>query len=89
MFTRGKRGFRQLTVPFTLYMAPMSPIPRTFRDALTDKNWRDAMTEEYSTLLTNNIWDLVPRPPGANVVTDKWVYRHKFCSDGSLERYKA
>lgn len=47
------------------------------------------MTEEYSALLSNNKWDLVLRPPGANVVTGKWVYRHKFRSDGSLEWYKA
>jgi hypothetical protein len=32
---------------------------------------------------------LVPRPPGVNLVTGKWVFRHKFKSDGSLDRYKA
>jgi len=31
----------------------------------------------------------VPRPPRANVVTGKWIFKHKFQSDGSLERYKA
>jgi histone deacetylase 1/2 len=47
------------------------------------------MTEEYSALLANNTWELVPRPSGSNIVTGKWVYRHKLRSDGSLERYKA
>lgn len=28
-------------------------------------------------------------PPGANVVTGKWVFRHNLKPDGSLERYKA
>jgi hypothetical protein len=32
---------------------------------------------------------LVPRPPGINLVTGKWVFRHKFKSDGSLDCYKA
>jgi hypothetical protein len=32
---------------------------------------------------------LVPRPPGANVVTDKWIFKHKLKPDGSLDRYKA
>jgi hypothetical protein len=43
------------------------------------------MTEEYSALIANNTWELVPRPSGANIVTDKWVYRHKYHADGSLE----
>jgi hypothetical protein len=31
----------------------------------------------------------VPRPPGTNVVTGKWIFRHKLTSDSSLDRYKA
>jgi hypothetical protein len=30
----------------------------------------------------------VPRPPRANVVTGKWIFKHKLQSDGSLELYK-
>jgi hypothetical protein len=29
------------------------------------------MEEEYDALITNNTWDLVPRPLGSNVITDK------------------
>lgn len=47
------------------------------------------MTDEFSALLSNNTWDLVPRPPGAIIVIGKWVFKNKFRSDGSLERYKA
>jgi hypothetical protein len=31
----------------------------------------------------------VPPPSSVNVVAGKWVFRHKFLSDGSLDRYKA
>lgn len=89
MITRGKRGLRQPTSRFNLSAAVLSPVPKSYRGALADPNWREAMNEEYSALIANNTWQLVPRPSGANVVTGKWVYRHKFRPDGSLERYKA
>jgi hypothetical protein len=47
------------------------------------------MEEEYVALLANHTWDLVSCPPGTNVVTSKWLFRHKLTSDGSLDRYKA
>jgi hypothetical protein len=31
----------------------------------------------------------MPCPPSTNVVTGKWLFRHKLTSDGSLDRYKA
>jgi hypothetical protein len=65
-----------------------SPVPSSVRTALADPHWRRAM-EEYATLLANHTWDLVSCPPGTNVVTGKWLFRHKLTSDGSLDRYKA
>jgi hypothetical protein len=44
------------------------------------------MQERYEALLSNNTWDLVPPPPGANVVTGKWIFKHKLKADGSLDR---
>jgi len=37
---------------------------------------------------TIQTWDLVQRPSGCNVVTDKWIWTHKRRADGTLERYK-
>jgi hypothetical protein len=44
--------------------------------------------EEYVALLFNITCDLVPRPLGANIITDKWIFKHKLKADGSLDRYK-
>jgi hypothetical protein len=66
-----------------------SPLPKSYKSALLDPNWAAAMREEYLALLSNNTWQLVPRPPNANIVSGKWVFRKKFHSDGSLSRYKA
>ena len=49
----------------------ISPIPGNYRSALADPQWRAAMADEYQALIDNDTWRLVPRPPGANVVTGK------------------
>jgi hypothetical protein len=46
-------------------------VPTTVRGALADPQWRRAIEAEYEALQANHIWDLVPTPPGANVVTGK------------------
>jgi hypothetical protein len=66
----------------------VSPVPSSVRTALLDPHWRRVM-EEYVALVANQTWDLVPRPPGTNVVTGKWIWTHKRRADGTLERYKA
>jgi hypothetical protein len=45
--------------------------------------------EEYTALLANHTWDPVSHLPGTNVVTSKWIFRHKLTLDGSLDHYKA
>jgi hypothetical protein len=92
MTMRVKRGFRLLTDRLTLSAtsaSTLSPVPSSIRDAFVDPNWRRAMEEEFATLIANNTWDLLPRPVGSSVITGKWIFKHKFNSDGSLERYKA
>jgi hypothetical protein len=86
MTMRAKRVFQ---LPALYLATPLLPVSKTFRSALADPNWRAAMEEEHAALLKNHAWDLVPRPPRANVVIGKWIFKHKFLSDGSLERYKA
>lgn len=89
MTTRGKHGLHQPVKCYNLSATTLSLVPRTYRAALADPNRRSAKEEEFTALQANRTWDLVPRPHGANVVTGKWIFRHKFQSDSSLDRYKA
>jgi hypothetical protein len=47
------------------------------------------MEEECAAIYANQTWDLVQRPVQANIVTGKWIFRHKFHADGSFDGYKA
>jgi hypothetical protein len=47
------------------------------------------MSKELETLAANNTWVLTSLPPGKQPIGCKWVYKLKFKSDGTIERYKA
>ena len=91
MLTRAKHGIVQPVDKLNLSAihSSVSPIPKTYRGALQDPLWRAAMTEEYDALIHNRTWSLVPCPVGANIVSGKWIFKHKFGVDGALASYKA
>jgi hypothetical protein len=46
------------------------------------------MTQEYQSIVNNDVWDIVLRPKGKSVVTSKCIYKIKHEDDGSVEKYK-
>ncbi|KAK1604909.1 hypothetical protein QYE76_028690 [Lolium multiflorum] len=63
--------------------------PDNLQEALADPNWKMAMDDEFSALMHNNTWHLVPATHGRNVIDCKWVYKVKRKADGTIDRYKA
>ena len=51
--------------------------PRNVKEALTDEFWIEAMQEELNQFKRSEVWDLVPRPEGMNVIGTKWIYKNK------------
>jgi hypothetical protein len=47
------------------------------------------MTEEYQSIIKNDVWEIVPRPKSKDVVSSKWLFKIKHVADGSIEKYKA
>jgi hypothetical protein len=47
------------------------------------------MDEEFSTLIKNQTWHLVPTHHAHNIIDCKWVYKVKQKTDVSIDRYKA
>ena len=47
------------------------------------------MSEEYQSIMKNDVWEIVPRPEGNSVVTSKWIYKIKHAANGSIEKHNA
>ncbi|GKB27958.1 ribonuclease H-like domain-containing protein [Tanacetum coccineum] len=89
MVTRAQVGTVNPNPRFQGHVSHISPLPKSSSIALSDHNWRDAMYDEYNTLIKNSTWILVPKPPNVNMVRSLWLFQHKYHADGSLSRYKA
>jgi hypothetical protein len=63
--------------------------PRSFVEAVKDVRWRNAMQLEIEALENNGTWTVESLPPNKKAIGSKWVYRIKYHSDGTIERYKA
>ena len=61
--------------------------PTTYEEASVHQVWRDAMMEEYNSIMKNGVWEVVPRLEGKSLVTSKWLYKIKHDVDGSIENY--
>lgn len=57
--------------------------------ALKDPQWRKAMADEFTALVSHGTWNLVPKPLNSNLVRCKWVFRVKRNSDDTVDRFKA
>ena len=63
--------------------------PSSFREATQHQVWVDAMVEEYSSIMTNDVWEVVPRPQARSVVGSRWIYKIKHAADDNIEKFKA
>jgi hypothetical protein len=74
-------------------MALMSELiegdPSSFPEAYEHQVWRDAMMEEYSSIMKNDVWEVVPCPEGKSMVGSRWIYNIKHVVDGILEKFKS
>lgn len=92
MVTRSKVGVFKPRYPVDLTSTALltalatASEPRSFKSALKSPQWLAAMKEVMDALHSNQTWDLVPKPPGVNIVGSKWVFRTKYHSNGSIDR---
>ncbi|GJX94196.1 ribonuclease H-like domain-containing protein, partial [Tanacetum coccineum] len=68
MVTCFRIGTNRPTERLNLHVSSVFPLPKSYRDTFNDPNWQNAMRDEYTTLIKNKTWTLVPRPPDTNIL---------------------
>ncbi|WVZ13928.1 hypothetical protein V8G54_011494 [Vigna mungo] len=63
--------------------------PNSYSVASKNPEWVTAMCVELDALQANNSWVLTTLSPNKNAIGCRWVYKIKYNSDGSIDRYKA
>nr|GFB29266.1 retrovirus-related Pol polyprotein from transposon TNT 1-94 [Tanacetum cinerariifolium] len=62
--------------------------PKTYKEALTQACWIEAMQEELYEFERLKVWELVPRPDKVMVITLKWIYKVKLDELGGILKNK-
>nr|GEX12145.1 putative reverse transcriptase domain-containing protein [Tanacetum cinerariifolium] len=62
---------------------------KTYKDALTQPYWIEAMQEELNEFKRLGVWELVPRLDKVMVITLKWIYNVKIDKLGGILKNKA
>nr|GEU77871.1 retrovirus-related Pol polyprotein from transposon TNT 1-94 [Tanacetum cinerariifolium] len=75
---------------FCYYDAFLTSVePKTYKEALTQFCWIEAMQEELNEFERLEVWELVPRPDKVMVITLKWIYKVKLDELGGILKNKA
>jgi hypothetical protein len=63
--------------------------PSTYEEVAKQQEWKDAMMEDYQSIMKTDVWEVVLRLEGKSMVTFKWIYKIKHVVYGNIEKYKA
>ncbi|GJZ30811.1 retrovirus-related pol polyprotein from transposon TNT 1-94 [Tanacetum coccineum] len=63
--------------------------PKTIKEAMVDSAWIEAMQEELHQFDRLQVWELVDKPFGKNVIKLKWLWKNKKDEDQTLIHNKA
>lgn len=91
MVTRSRAGVSKPNPKYALTVTydPTLLEPTCYTQAAKSEEWRKAMGAEFNALQQSGTWSLVQPTSDMNILPNKWVFKIKKHSDGTIERYKA
>jgi hypothetical protein len=86
-----ERALRRLEEANTA-AAAKPPLPHTYDQAMRRPDadaWRSAIASEWRSMHDRGVFDLVPRPDDAKIISCRWVFDIKMDADGKYDKHKA
>ena len=74
-------------VSYSCYLSQVEPAK--VEDAIQDERWVKVMHDEHQQFQRNDIWTLVPRLEGVNIIGTKWIFCNKTNEEGNVICNKA
>nr|GEV33402.1 Gag-Pol polyprotein [Tanacetum cinerariifolium] len=63
--------------------------PKNYKEAMEESCWIEAMQEEIHEVDRPKVWELVPRPDKAMIISLKWIFKVKLNEYGGVLKNKA
>ncbi|GJS48720.1 retrovirus-related pol polyprotein from transposon TNT 1-94 [Tanacetum coccineum] len=62
---------------------------KNIKEAMSDHSWIESMQNEPHQFERLDVWELVPRPDGKNIIAVKWIWKNKSDADNVVIRNKS
>ncbi|GJU21370.1 retrovirus-related pol polyprotein from transposon TNT 1-94 [Tanacetum coccineum] len=73
-----------------MYALTVSTIERkNIKEAMADHSWIESMQDELNQFERLQVWELVPRPEGKNVIALKWLWKNKCDAENIMVQNKS
>ncbi|GJX66159.1 retrotransposon protein, putative, unclassified [Tanacetum coccineum] len=72
-----------------MYSLTVSTIePKNIKEVMADYSWIESMQDELNQFERLQVWELVPRPEGKNIIALKWLWKNKCDAENIVVRNK-
>ncbi|GKD10460.1 retrovirus-related pol polyprotein from transposon TNT 1-94 [Tanacetum coccineum] len=89
VFVSQPEGIEDPDNPTHVYRFLSSVEPKTYKEALEESCWIEAMQEELHEFERLEVWELIPRPERVMIITLKWILKVKLDELGGVLKNKA
>ncbi|GKB41927.1 retrovirus-related pol polyprotein from transposon TNT 1-94 [Tanacetum coccineum] len=82
---------QRLYTDFEVYMYALTVStiePKNINEAMADHSWIESMQDELNQFERLQVWELVPRPEGKNIIALKWLWKNKCDAENIVVRNK-
>ncbi|GKA61519.1 retrovirus-related pol polyprotein from transposon TNT 1-94 [Tanacetum coccineum] len=72
-----------------MYALTVSTIePKNIKESMADHSWIESMQDELNQFERLQVWELVPRPEGKNIIALKWLWKNKCDAENIMVQNK-